>query len=100
MSTPRPVVGDWYQTAEGDYFEVVALDAPEDTIEVQFYDGAVEEYDSESWEELEARIAEPPEDWSGSLDLSKDDYGVDLDRPAGESRGNPIDEIEGEDLLE
>ena len=66
MSAARPEVGAWYQTAEGVYLEVVAYDPEEDTIELQFYDGTVEEYDSESWEELELRAAEPPEDWSSA----------------------------------
>jgi hypothetical protein len=91
MSVANPEIGAWYQTLEGDYLEVVAHDPEEGTIEVQFYDGTVEEYDDDSWKELELRTAEPPEDWSGSLDVSKDDYGVDLDHPAGNSGYNPLD---------
>jgi len=98
MRNPRPEIGVWYQTAEGDYLEVVAYDPEEGVIEVQFYDGNVEEYDLDSWqEELTLRQAAPPEDWSGSLDLSKDDYGVDLDRPAGDNHGNPLDHLEEPD---
>jgi len=91
MNAARPEVGAWYQSAEGGYLEVVAHDPEDGTVEVQYYDGAVEEYDGDSWETLQLRPAEPPEDWSGSLDLGKDDYGVDLDRPAGEFHGNPLD---------
>ena len=98
MGAIRPEVGAWYQTAEGNYLEVVAQDREEGTIEVQFYDGAVEEYDKDSWNTLLLRPAEPPEDWSGSLDLVKDDYGVDLDRPAGEYHGNPLDLLEEPEL--
>jgi len=98
MSAPRPDVGDWYQTAEGDYLEVVAYDPAEGNIEVQHYDGAVEEYDLENWEELTLTRAEPPEDWSGSLDVTRDDYGVDLDKPAGEFHGNPLDLLDEQDL--
>jgi len=74
--------------------EVVAWDPEDQVIEVQFYDGTIEEYDMDTWEELELRLAEPPEDWSGSLDLSKDDYGVDLDRPAGDNHHNPMDDLD------
>ena len=94
MSTPPPIVGAWYQLPEGETLEVVALDLEEQTIEVQFYDGTVEEYDFDTWNELELQAAEPPEDWSGSLDVSKDDYGVDLDSPAGTSRVNPLDALD------
>jgi len=94
MSTPNPAVGSWYETIEGDILEVVAMDRDEQSIEVQFYDGTVEEYDTDTWEELVARSAEAPEDWSGSLDISKDDYGVDLDRPAGDNHHNPMDDLD------
>ncbi len=94
MKAPRPVVGAWYQNQEGETLEIVALDPEEKTIEVQFYDGTVEEYDYATWAELEMRSAEAPEDWSGSLDLSGDDYGVDLDRPAGDTHHNPLDDID------
>ena len=40
-----PSVGLWYQNLEGELLEVVAFDPDEGTIEVQFYDGTVEEYD-------------------------------------------------------
>ncbi len=94
MSTPRPAVGEWYRTLEGETLEVVAYDPDEETIEVQFYDGTVEEYDLETWEEMELSVGEPPEDWAGSLDITPDDYGVDLDRPAGRRQSsNPLDEL-------
>jgi len=94
MVTPRPVVGDWYQTQEGDRLEVVAYDPEEGSVEVQFYDGTIEEYERETWDDLELSSAEPPEDWAGSLDLTADDYGVDLDRPhAGRILRNPLDDV-------
>ena len=98
MSTPYPAVGNWYQTVEGDIFEVVALDREEQSIEIQFYDGTVEEYDMDAWEELVHRAAEPPEDWSGSFDIANDDYGVDLDRPAGEQHHNLLDELDSDEF--
>ncbi len=97
MTSPKPEVGAWFQTPEGDFFEVVAYDPDQDSIEIQFYDGTVEEYDEESWEELGLITAEPPEDWSGSLDVSGEDYGVDLDRPAGDLHVNPLDTLEEDD---
>ena len=101
MSAPRPAVGEWYRTLQGETLEVVAYDPDEETIEVQFYDGTVEEYDQETWEEMELRVGEPPEDWSGSLDITPDDYGVDLDHPAGRrERSNPLDELAGPEDVE
>ncbi|MES9869984.1 MAG: DUF6763 family protein [Sedimenticola sp.] len=97
MTSPIPKVGDWYQTLEGETLEVVAFDPDDQTIEIQYFDGAIEEYDMETWEELELRPAEPPEDWSGSLDLMTEDYGVDQDHPAGEQHLHPLEDIENTD---
>ena len=65
----------------------------EATIEVQHYDGTVGEYDLEAWNEMLLVDAEPPEDWSGSLDIDREDYGVDRDERAADRYGNPLDEL-------
>ena len=94
MNIPRIRVGNWFRTIEGEKLEVVAYDQDDGVIEVQFYDGTVEEYDLDDWEELEAVPIAPPEDWAGSYDVTRDDYGVDLDRPAGDNHTNPFDHLE------
>ena len=94
MSIPPPIVGSWYQIPDGQHFEVVAWDHQERVVEVQFYDGTIGEYDLEGWSALGMHTAEPPEDWSGSLDVTDDDYGVELDRPAGDLGHNPLDDID------
>ena len=43
MSIIAPVVGDWYRNSTGDLLEVVALDRSDATIEIQYFDGTVEE---------------------------------------------------------
>ena len=94
MKIPNIRIGAWFRTVNGDQFEVVAHDLEEGVIEVQYYDGTVDEYDLDDLEELEVKPIAPPEDWAGSYDLSKDDYGVDLDQPAGEIHTNPLDHLE------
>lgn len=76
-----PVIGDWYRSVTGEIYEVVALDEDDGTVEIQYFDGSVEEYDLETWFEMVLEPVEPPEDWSGSLDIEREDYGVDLDEP-------------------
>ena len=97
MNSPNIRIGSWFKTINGDNFEVVAHDLEEGVVEVQFYDGTVEEYDLDDWEELEVTPIAPPEDWSGSYDLTRDDYGVDLDQPAGDTHTNPLDHLEDAD---
>ncbi|HET6724918.1 MAG TPA: DUF6763 family protein [Gammaproteobacteria bacterium] len=79
MEFPSVAVGEWYQTLSGDLLEVVAADENEGTIEVQYFDGTVAEMDAESWRDAVLVPASPPEDWTGSLDVSREDYGVDVD---------------------
>jgi len=76
MTSPRPIVGNWYQL-EGERFEVVAIDEDDATIEIQYFDGTVEEMDFEDWgAHCENRALEQvgaPEDWSGSVDVDPDE---------------------------
>ena len=74
-----PVIGSWYQNVAGETFEVVAQDPDDSTIEIQYFDGTVEELDHESWDEIVVQTVAAPEDWSGSMDIDRLDYGVDLE---------------------
>ena len=62
MSNPAPVVGNWFARPGGDSFEVVAIDRDDLTIEIQYFDGTIEELDFEDWGEEEIEPAEPPEE--------------------------------------
>lgn len=77
MVAPQPTIGDWYRTRGGALFEVVAIDEDDATIEIQYFDGTVEEMDREDWvaqwDEGLLEAAEAPEDWSGSVDVDADD---------------------------
>jgi hypothetical protein len=83
MAAALPNIGDWYRLDGGESFEVVAFDADDGTIEIQYADGAVEEMELEDWtasaEEKRLAEAEPPEDWSGSPDADSDSDGLGAD---------------------
>ncbi len=79
----QPAVGTWYRNRENDArFEVVAVDEHSRSVEVQHYDGDIEEYDFGTWSRLDLEQLAPPEDWSGPLDVAERD---DLDLGEGES---------------
>ena len=104
MATPQPGIGDWYRLNGGALFEVVARDDDDGTIEIQYFDGTVEEMDIEDWEsqweEGVLKSAEPPEDWSGSVDVeSVDDEGRSADS-LGEERDLRASPLDGIDLFE
>ena len=68
-----PKIGDWYKNTIGDAFEVIAQDDDDDTLELQYFDGTLEELDTETWESMHPEPIEPPEDWSGSMDIAPED---------------------------
>ncbi|MEO0973100.1 MAG: DUF6763 family protein [Pseudomonadota bacterium] len=92
-----PKIGDWYRHQDGRVFEVVALDEHTSTIETQHYDGTVEELDLDAWEDLEPAAVEPPEDWTGSMDMQKEDYSVDYDDSPHAVWPNPLDYFDSDD---
>jgi len=79
MSDVDPIIGNWYRNEEtGNDFEVVALDEDAQTVEIQYFDGELEELDLDAWYELPLEAIETPEDWSGPFDeLDEDDLGYD-----------------------
>lgn len=72
-----PVVTQWYRPlTKGEPFQVTAFDEAEGTVEIQRFDGDVEELDLDSWRELELEMIEQPEDWTGPIDdIERDDLG-------------------------
>lgn len=73
----HPVVGQWYSHRDkGDLFQVVALDEDDGTVEIQEFDGALDEFDLEAWYQQSIDVAAQPEDWSGPVDdVEPDEFG-------------------------
>jgi hypothetical protein len=90
----KPVVGEWYQAPEGEDFEVVAIDPDERTVEIQYFDGAIEELDYSSWAQLQLQPIQPPEDWSGSVDMMREDFMTDIGMSTQEDWADPLDVID------
>lgn len=72
-----PIIDQWYRHLDkGRQFQVTAVDEAEGTVEVQYFDGDVEELDLDGWHQLELEPIEPPEDWTGPMDdVEHDDLG-------------------------
>ncbi len=71
---PSPQIGRWYRRTNGQIFEVVAVDDDDGTIELQFFDGTIDEVDYETWAALLIQRVAAPEDWSGSVDMDPEDF--------------------------
>lgn len=74
MANLAPSIGDWFiDRSQQQLFEVVAIDEHSGTIEVQYVDGELDEFDTDSWRLLTVETAAPPEDWSAGYEMSNED---------------------------
>jgi hypothetical protein len=101
MATPQPGIGDWYRLSGSALFEVVALDDDDGTVEIQYFDGTLEEMDIEDWdaqwEDGALETAEAPEDWTGSVDVESSDEdgrGTDSSSEERDLRASGLDNID------
>ena len=90
----KPAIGEWYRSPEGMEFEVVAIDQDEGTVEIQYFDGAIEELDFASWGQMSLETMNPPEDWSGSVDMMREDFMADMGMSSQEDWTNPLDVLD------
>jgi hypothetical protein len=99
MKMLSPVVGGWYKDLEtGTLFEVVAWDTATLTIETQYLDGEVAEYDLDVWRDMPLEAVAAPEDWRNPFELDDEDN-LDPDLPFHpEDWNNPLSLIEPETM--
>ncbi|HVC30563.1 MAG TPA: DUF6763 family protein [Steroidobacteraceae bacterium] len=73
----HPRIGQWYSRRDkGETFQVTGRDAEARTVQIQTFDGDVDEVDEEAWTTLPLGFSEPPEDWTGPVDdVEMDDLG-------------------------
>jgi hypothetical protein len=96
MASAPALLENWYQDGNtGRTFRVVAVDEGADSIEVQYFNGDLGEYDFASWSDSPFAAIEPPEDWSAPYgDLESDDLGYsDPDRHRRDSANLTLDDL-------
>lgn len=88
-----PVIGQWYShTDKGGQFEIVAVDEEARVVEIQYFDGDLDEVAMDDWYELEIESIEPPEDWTGPVDdVQRDDLGTTDDGMEASDWKRPLD---------
>ncbi len=100
MSLLSPVVDYWYQDSRtGALFEIVAWDPDENTVQVQYLDGEITDFDLETWGELVLLPAAAPEDWRTAFELDGD---ANLDPDAAfhpTAWGSPLAGVEPETMV-
>ena len=85
-------VGQWYlRWDKGEIFQVTGCDKQAGTIEIQTFDGDLDEIDDETWRVLPLGLAEPPEDWTGPVDdVEHDDLGYSETHMTGADWAGPL----------
>lgn len=92
-----PVLNAWYWDVDHkERFEIIALD-DDDSIEIQYFEGEIEEIDKETWFSMRLVPIAPPKDWSGpyEVDMDRDEffeYKTEVHHPT--EGHNPLDSIE------
>ena len=87
-------IGNWYRMGSDAPFEIVAVDPDNETIDIQHFDGTVEEIEFESWLEMPIVLTAEPEDYSGALDIEREDYGMDMESLNIDDWSNPLDQLD------
>ncbi len=88
-----PIIGNWYcHMDKGQRFRVVTIDDKNETVGVQDFDGSLDEYEIETWYQLNIEPCEAPENWSGPLDVSNvEDLGTDITDTRAADWNEPLD---------
>jgi len=94
IPVPDAIVGRWYRRSNGQLFEVVAIDEDDETIELQFFDGTIDEVDRDTWSRLLIERVAAPEDWSGSVDMDPEDYSGDEEGDIPSGYHDPLELLE------
>jgi hypothetical protein len=74
MAVEYPLIGSWYRRPNGSLFEVVAVDEEDGTVELQHFDGTLDEVELDAWPALLIEPVGAPEDWTGSVDMDPEDF--------------------------
>jgi hypothetical protein len=90
-----PIVDNWYSHLDkGQRFYVVAVDAGGGLVEIQHFDGDLEEIEYDEWYGMDIVPCEAPENWSGPSDIAEqDDYGTEITDTQAADWSEPLQEL-------
>jgi len=89
-----PRIDQWYAHLDkGQRFFVVDTDKEKNTVEIQHFDGDLEELSMDEWRDMLIELSEEPENWRGALDIAeKDDLGTGVTDTKGSDWSEPGEE--------
>jgi hypothetical protein len=87
-------VGQWYQHLDkGEMFVVTGIDDRSGAIEVQSFDGDLDEIEANVWNALPLELVETPEDETGPLDVDPEDLGYSETEMSARDWNEPLQPI-------
>lgn len=94
VASQYPSIGAWYQDLSAfQLFEVVAIDEQAQTVEIQYLDGSLGEFELEAWNHLHLAPAEAPEDPGPALGLNSEELSPEDDSHL-RRKVNPLSTLE------
>jgi hypothetical protein len=86
-----PRIDQWYAHRDkGQRFFVVDIDEANETVEIQHFDGDLEELSMDEWRDLLIELSDEPENWSGALDIAaNDDLGTGITDTSADDWSEP-----------
>ncbi len=80
----------------GEMFQVIGIDTEEDTVEVQYFDGDIEELPQGTWHSQGMQVAPRRRGWTGPYDeIARDDLGYSDSEPSRGERRGATENIQG-----
>ena len=69
-----PIIDQWYAHLDkGQRFFVIAINEEENTVDIQHFNGELQELSMNEWRDLQIELSVEPENWSGALDIAEQD---------------------------
>lgn len=99
MAHLQPEIGNWFEDIDsGMLFEVVAIDDLQQTVEVQYLDGTLDEFEFVQWHSLPVIGAPPPEDSNAAYGMTVVEQDPNASGFEFSTGLGPLDTMEGESL--
>jgi len=94
-----PITDNWYlHLDKGQRFLVIEVDEENGLVELQYFDGNIDEIELSQWHDMELERIEEPENWSGPMDIAEiDDLGTSVTDTNADDWQEPTQELRGPD---
>ncbi|MDH3387751.1 MAG: hypothetical protein OEN02_07575 [Gammaproteobacteria bacterium] len=95
VKSTDPIIDQWYHSPhETQQFMVTAIEDASSTIEIQYFDGTIDEFEFTTWYAMEVEPVAAPEDWTGPMDNIEldDDFDQDDSEVQSDDWSSPYEE--------